>query len=72
MKSKKRVECPICRETFHLENWLKIGNQVYCPNCEELLEVVNLKPFTLDFAYTADWGDYEEEDREMRVSRKQI
>ena len=70
MKSKTRVVCPTCRETFYLDNWLRLGIQVNCPNCEELLEVVNLRPFTLDCVYSTDWGDFEEEDRDVSISGK--
>ncbi len=72
MKSKKRVECPTCRETFHLESWLRIGNQVLCPYCEELLEIVKLNPFTLACAYSTNWREFQGEDWDGTVSRKQV
>ena len=62
MKSKKRVECPSCGESFHLENWMRIGQQVLCPNCEEMLEVVNTNPLTLDFVFTNELAEFDGED----------
>ena len=62
MKSKKRAECPTCGETFYLANWLRIGAQLLCPNCEEMLEVVKLKPITMDCVYSTEVVDVEEED----------
>ena len=60
MRSKKRVECPTCGESFHLDNWVKKGYQVLCPNCEEMLEVVNLKPIALDCVFSTELAEFDE------------
>jgi len=60
MNSKKRVECPTCRESFNLANWLKIGTQILCPNCEELLQVVKMNPTTVECVYSSNYYDDED------------
>jgi lysine biosynthesis protein LysW len=70
MKSKKRVECPTCRNSFHLENWVKIGHQILCPHCEEMLEVVSQKPITLECVYASEFADIEEQDWLMDFSER--
>lgn len=60
MTSKKRVACPVCGEMFHLHQWLKKGAQLLCPYCEEMLEVVNLKPIEVD-CVSSPGGLYGEE-----------
>lgn len=60
MKSKKRVDCPTCRERFHLDSWLRIGDQLLCPHCEELLEVVKMNPISLGYVNTIDSVEFED------------
>jgi len=72
MKSKKRVDCPVCGESFHLDSWLKIGQQVLCPECEETLEVVSLKPITLDSVFSMETEDLEGQDWMAGDSNKRI
>lgn len=62
MKSKKTVECPTCGETVHLESWLRAGVQFLCPFCEELLEIIKLKPVVVNCVYSTDHAEYEEVD----------
>ena len=42
------VTCPDCGEKLVLMGVIKIGQQVWCQNCEAELEVVNLAPVTVD------------------------
>ena len=70
MKSKKRVECPTCGESFHLDNWIRIGAQLLCPYCEEFLEVVKLKPITVNCVYSNDWENSEANEMEVSVFQK--
>ncbi len=42
--------CPECGQFFELAN-PKEGQRVGCPNCQARLEVLNLEPLELDWAY---------------------
>ena len=72
MKSKKRVECPTCGEMFYLQNWLKKGAQLLCPYCEEMLEVVSLKPIEVDCVFSLGEMDAEDLDWDVGVWPKNI
>ena len=43
--------CPGCREKFEMKLNTRLGDWVECPHCEADLEVSNLCPVTLDWAY---------------------
>ena len=75
MSSKKRVECPICGEMFQLHHWLKKGTQLLCPYCEEMLEIVNLKPIEVDCVYSpggllGEDSDWDAGDWQKKASRQ--
>jgi len=49
---------------------LKVGEELICPHCEANLEVVNLDPVELDWAYIPpaedddSWEEWDEEDED--------
>lgn len=55
------ADCPECEVRLRFHKPLKLGQFVVCPECEEALEVVSLRPLELNWAYE-DPGDYEEYD----------
>ncbi|HQE93410.1 MAG TPA: hypothetical protein PLH19_11240 [Anaerolineae bacterium] len=62
-----RAVCPSCGEWVKLLDHPKIGQKVACPHCEANLEVIEVAPVELDWAYVeadddlddADWDDDE-------------
>lgn len=62
--------CPSCGEWVKLLENPKIGQKITCPECEADLEVVEVSPVELDWAYLEgadelddeDWEDEEELD----------
>lgn len=43
--------CPECRAVVALETAPALGQRAECPGCRAALEVVNLKPFELDWRF---------------------
>ncbi len=59
--------CPECEEGVSLGPQPRIGQRVTCPHCNAELEVVDLSPVELDWAYDElemDWEDEEDWDEE--------
>lgn len=56
--------CPSCGETIKLVENARIGQRVTCHFCGEALEVVDVNPVELDWAYyeDEDWDDDDYED----------
>lgn len=67
-KSKLRSRCPSCGAWVNLSDAIEVWDLVNCPECSALLEVVDLRPPTLDYASSQDgddeWDDDEWEDDE--------
>jgi lysine biosynthesis protein LysW len=67
-KSKLRARCPACNTWVNLRDNVEVWDLVGCPECNTLLEVVELRPPTLDYAQDDvdddEWDDeeWEEED----------
>ncbi len=57
--------CPECDEDIRISGTPKLGKVVICPQCGTRLEVVELDPLELDWAFDEpeDWED-EESDSE--------
>lgn len=60
--------CPDCDEKIVLNN-PRIGQKLFCPNCDTEVEVIGIDPLDLDWAYDMsydddDWDDEEEEEEE--------
>jgi lysine biosynthesis protein LysW len=57
--------CPECEAQIDFGNSVevKVGERVFCPECDIELEVISVKPLTLDYALDdEDWEeDWEEE-----------
>ena len=53
--------CPSCGEDIKLRENLKIGQMVDCPHCETELEVIDLDPVELDWAYYDDDEEWDED-----------
>jgi transcription initiation factor IIE alpha subunit len=56
--------CPDCEETVSFRARPKLGQRFSCPSCASELEVINLSPLELDWAYDEPETDWEEEDWE--------
>lgn len=57
--------CPSCGDDIKLPSHLKIGQKVTCPSCDADLEVIDLNPVELDWAYDEeDWDEEWEEEWE--------
>lgn len=64
--------CPSCGEWVKLPDHPKIGQKVTCVHCEADLEVIEVTPVELDWAYLEadddlddeDWDDEELDDEE--------
>lgn len=58
--------CPGCDQNIYLRHNPKLGDIVYCDNCEADLEVVNLNPIELDWPWEEeeDEEEFDEEDDE--------
>lgn len=57
--------CPDCGRKIELRRQLKVGEELVCPHCGAELEVVNLEPVELDWAYldpATDKDDWDDED----------
>jgi lysine biosynthesis protein LysW len=60
--------CPGCQSEIFFYRNPKLGEFVTCPECGDLVEVVNLSPLTLDWSPDIDddewqdnWDDYDED-----------
>jgi len=48
------AECPECGAWFDLPKGIAVGKRVKCPECETVLEVVELEPPVLDYAFAEE------------------
>jgi len=61
------AHCPGCNNEIFFYRSPKLGEFVTCPECEDLVEVVNLSPLSLDWSAEIDdewsesWDDYDED-----------
>jgi hypothetical protein len=64
----KETQWPLCRERIKITSRPWRGQQIECPACDAVLEVIGLKPFSLDWPYD-DLGyigfDFDEEEVEF-------
>jgi lysine biosynthesis protein LysW len=63
-KNKLRARCPACNGWVNLRDAAEVWDLVDCPECSTLLEIVDLRPPTLDYA-DRDTGDPGFEDDEF-------
>jgi alpha-aminoadipate carrier protein LysW len=59
-KNKMRARCPSCSAWVNLRDTAEVWDLVDCPECNTQLEIVDLRPPTLDYASS----ELEEEDWE--------
>jgi lysine biosynthesis protein LysW len=51
--------CPACDTRIRLKTTSRLGQFVTCPECENMLEIINLSPVKFDWAFDEP---FEEED----------
>jgi len=58
------ASCPDCGRKIELRSHPRLGEEVICPHCDAELEVVDLDPLELDWAYIepADDDDWDDDD----------
>jgi lysine biosynthesis protein LysW len=62
-KTKTRARCPSCNTWVSLRDTAEVWDLVSCTKCNTLLEVVDLRPPTLDYASgNPDDEDWDDED----------
>jgi len=55
--------CPECEVKIDFDNSIEVGERVFCPECDIELEVISVKPLTLDYVFEdEDWDEEEWED----------
>lgn len=62
-KGRTRARCPGCGNRVELRDQAEVWDLVSCPSCGAQLEIVDLRPPTLDYADNAadKWDDDEGE-----------
>ena len=65
-KEMKESKCPLCGEKIKVGVKPWIGQKIECPACDAVLEVVGLKPFSLDWPYD-DSGYILEDEEESEI-----
>jgi len=60
--SKTLVECVDCGAEITLTGQVRLGQEVTCPECSTMLEVVGLDPVEVDWIY--DEPEYDDEEEE--------
>ncbi len=58
----KKVKCPVCKESFELEEGLEADDTIDCPGCYEELTIVSLEPLSVEASSAGD--DYYESDED--------
>jgi lysine biosynthesis protein LysW len=73
-KNKLRGRCPSCNALVNLRDAAEVWDLVNCPECNTLLEIVDLRPPTLDYAdgdpEEENWDDEEWEEEDDHRSRR--
>ena len=62
----KEAKCPLCREKIKIgvKSWR--GQQIECPACDAVLEVVELNPISLDWPYDdSGYLGFDDEEAEL-------
>ena len=57
--------CPDCEEPIHFKLRPKVGDRIVCSSCESELEVVEVSPLELDWAFDDPVEDWEDEDDDV-------
>ncbi|MFN2152807.1 MAG: hypothetical protein ACK2T5_14480 [Anaerolineales bacterium] len=56
------AKCPLCGEKVRVGTKPWIGQEVDCPACDATLEVVSLRPLSLDWPYDDEGYEIDSED----------
>jgi transcription initiation factor IIE alpha subunit len=56
MTKKKVAQCPSCSTKVTIDPQSRPSQQVVCPLCDSILEIIKLDPPLLDFTF--DYDDY--------------
>ncbi len=67
--SVRLADCPECSAALRFHNRLREGQLVVCPECDETLEVMSLKPLELTWANDDPW-EYGAKDNAQQYSRQ--
>ena len=57
--------CPACDEAITLQGNPKVGQRLRCPSCDTEIEVIDVNPVELDWAYEDEddfYDDWDDED----------
>jgi lysine biosynthesis protein LysW len=57
----KRTRCPMCQSNIIIRHKPWLGQNIRCPSCEAILEVVFLNPLELDWTFGVQ--DYKYDNR---------
>ena len=61
-KGRQRARCPACNAWVTLRDTAEVWDLVNCPECQTMLEIVELRPPTLDYADSSADEDWDEVD----------
>jgi lysine biosynthesis protein LysW len=56
--------CPACEGQIDLPGRVEMGQAIQCSHCLEELEVIDIDPLELDWAYDEDWDEDQEDEEE--------
>ncbi|MFP4395955.1 MAG: hypothetical protein ACLFTI_11885 [Anaerolineales bacterium] len=56
--------CPACDEAITIQGNPKVGQRLRCPSCDTEIEVIDVNPVELDWAYEDEDDFYEDWDDE--------
>jgi lysine biosynthesis protein LysW len=60
--------CPACEGQINLQGKVEMGQSVVCPHCSEDLEVIDIEPLELDWAFDEEDWDEDEDGDEDEIS----
>ena len=52
--------CPECETEIKSNDPVKVGERIFCPECDIELEVISVKPLILDYAFDDEYEEWEE------------
>jgi lysine biosynthesis protein LysW len=58
------AECPSCDTKIRFLQSPKLGENIACSECGEVLQIISLAPLELDWADDDDYEEYVDEDEE--------
>ena len=58
--SHQKARCPECLAAIWLKDTIELWDPITCPECHTALEVIKLRPLTLDYIEGWEAEDWEE------------